>query len=130
MITAIAKEVKQLVCFQRTPQYSVPSGDGPVSQDYRESINARYDEIWEQVRNSTVAFGFEESNVPTFSVSPEERERIFEAAWQKGNGFRFMFWSFNDLTTNEAANEEACKFIRKKIRETVKDPEKGEKATA
>ena len=61
------------------------------------------------------------------SVSPEERERVFEAAWQKGNGFRFMFWTFNDLTVSPEANEEACKFIRKKIRETVKDQDKAEK---
>lgn len=38
-----------------------------------------------------------------------------------------MFWTFSDLTTDEAANEEACNFIRKKIRETVRDPEKARK---
>jgi len=129
VITAIAKDVKQLVCFQRTPQYSVPSGDGPVSKEYREDINRRYDEIWKQVKNSVVAFGFEESKVPAMSVSPEERERVFEAAWQKGNGFRFMFWTFCDLTYNEEANEEACKFIRQKIAQIVKDPEKARKLT-
>lgn len=124
VMTAIAKEVKHLTSFQRTPQYSVPSGDGPVSKEYRDSINSRWDEIWTQVRSSNVAFGFEESEIPTQSVSAEEREKIFEQAWQKGNGFRFMFWTFNDLTIDEAANEEACKFIRKKIRETVRDPDK------
>lgn len=123
-MTAIAKEVKHLTSFQRTPQYSVPSGDGPVSKEYRESINSRWDEIWTQVRSSNVAFGFEESKIPTQSVSAEEREKIFEEAWKKGNGFRFMFWTFNNLTIDETANEEACKFIRKKISETVRDPDK------
>ena len=128
VITALGQRpVKSLLCFQRTPQYSVPSGDGPVSPEYREKVNSNYDGIWNQLRNSAVAFGFEESNIPCMSVSPEERERIFEAAWQKGNGFRFMFWTFNDLTVSPEANEEACKFIRKKIRETVKDPAKAEK---
>lgn len=84
VITAIAKEVKQLLCFQRTPQYSVPSGDGPVSQEYREKINQNYDKIWDQVKNSAVAFGFEESTIPASSVSPEERDAKFEEAWQKG----------------------------------------------
>ncbi|KPI38591.1 Baeyer-Villiger monooxygenase [Cyphellophora attinorum] len=127
VITAIAKEVKSLLCFQRTPQYSVPSGDGPVSKEYREKINQNYDAIWHQVKNSAVAFGFEESTVPASSVTEEEREAKFEEAWQKGNGFRFMFWTFNDLTTNEESNEAACEFIRKKIRQTVKDPKKAEK---
>ena len=127
IITAIASKCKTLTCFQRTPQYSVPSGDGPVSPEYRKSINNRYDEIWDQVKNSAVAFGFEESTTPTMSVSPEEREAIFERAWQKGNGFRFMFWTFSDIAVSEEANLAAQDFIRKKIRETVKDPAKADK---
>lgn len=106
---------------------TVPSGDGPVSKSYRDKINDNYDEIWSQVRDSAVAFGFEESKVPCMSVSPEERQAVFQRAWDKGNGFRFMFWTFSDLTMDPEANEEACKFIRSKIRETVKDQEKARK---
>lgn len=127
VITALAKEVKQLVCFQRSPQYSVPSGDGPVSKEYRNSINARYDEIWDQVRNSAVAFGFEESTIPASSVSDEERTRMFQKVWDQGNGFRFMFGAFNDITTDKASNEAACEFIKSKIAEKVTDPEKRRK---
>lgn len=60
-------------------------------------------------------------------VTPEERERIFQENWDKGNGFRFMFGTFNDITIDPEANEGACSFIRKKIGETVKDPEKARK---
>lgn len=129
VISQIGKdnEVSRLVTFQRNPQYSVPSGDGPVSPDYRAKINENYDAIWEQVRNSAVAFGFEESTTPCMSVSPEERRAKFQQAWDKGNGFRFMFWTFGDITVDPAANEEACEFIRSKIREIVKDPEKSRK---
>jgi cyclohexanone monooxygenase len=131
VITALGKagQVKSLTCFQRHPQYSVPSGDGPVSSEYREGINGRYDEIWKQVKDSVVAFGFEESTVKTFDVDAEEREKIYQRAWDRGNGFRFMFWTFCDITYDEAANEEACKFMRRKIAETVKDPEKARKLT-
>ena len=73
--------------------------------------------------------GFEESTIETFSVSAEERERIFEEAWNKGGGFRFMFETFCDIATDEAANEEAAKFIRRKIAEIVKDPETARKLT-
>lgn len=127
VITALAPKVKRLVCFQRSPQYSVPSGDGAVSDEYRNWVNDNYDDIWKQTRNSQVAFGFEESDVPTMTVSPEERGRKFEEAWQKGNGFRFMFWTFNDISMNREANDEAANFIKGKIRETVKDPAKAEK---
>lgn len=86
VITDIAKRVKSLTCFQRHPQYSVPSGDGPVSQDYRQYVNDNYESIWNQVRHSAVAFGFKESTIETMSVSAEERERIFQENWEKGNG--------------------------------------------
>ncbi|KAF2101361.1 cyclohexanone monooxygenase [Rhizodiscina lignyota] len=127
VITALAPKVKKLVSFQRSPQYSVPSGDGPVSDDYRKWVNENYDDIWKGTRNSMVAFGFKESEIPTMSVSPEERKRIFEEAWQKGNGFRFMFWTFNDISVDRRANDEAANFIKGKIKSIVKDPEKARK---
>ncbi|KAJ9604381.1 hypothetical protein H2200_011215 [Cladophialophora chaetospira] len=128
VITDIASKVKSLTCFQRHPQYSVPSGDRPVDPSYREWVNENYEGIFEQVKNSAVGFGFVESQKPYASVtSPEEREAIFESLWQQGNGFRFMFGGFNDIANDKVANEAACAFIRKKIRETVRDPEKARK---
>lgn len=130
IITKLADDdLKQLLCFQRTPQYVVPAGDTEASPEYRQSINEKYDDIWKQVKGSAFAFGFEESTIPTMSVSPEERERIFEEAWQQGNGFRFMFGTFCDISYDPDANAEAANFIRKKIRVTVKDPEKARKLT-
>ncbi|EXJ55991.1 cyclohexanone monooxygenase [Cladophialophora yegresii CBS 114405] len=128
VITDIASKVKSLTCFQRHPQYSVPSGDRPVDPSYRQWVNENYDAIFDQVKNSAVGFGFVESTRPYASVSsPEEREAIFESLWRQGNGFRFMFGGFNDIATDKVANEAACAFIRKKIREIVKDPEKARK---
>ena len=129
VITALAKagEVKQLLSFQRNPQYSVPAGNGPVSAEHRQRLNESYEEVWDQAKNSLFAYGFQETTRPTFSVTPEEREQIFEKAWQDGNGFRFMFWTFGDITVNEEANKVAADFIKRKICETVKDPEKARK---
>lgn len=128
VITAIAEDVKHLISFQRNPQYSVPSGQGPVSKEYRNHINVNYQQIWEDVKdNSAFGFGLDESTKPTLSVAPAEREQIFEKAWNKGGGFRFMFETFNDIAVDEAANDEAANFIKRKIREKVQDPEKARK---
>lgn len=128
VITDIAKDVKSLTCFQRHPQYTVPSGDRPVQPEYRQWVNQNYDEIFEQVKNSSVGFGFVESTVPFDTVkSPQRREEIFEDLWKQGNGFRFFFGGFSDLATNREGNEAACSFIRKKISQIVKDPEKARK---
>ncbi|KIW87281.1 uncharacterized protein Z519_12184 [Cladophialophora bantiana CBS 173.52] len=129
VITAVAQVAKQLISFQRTPQYSVPSGDREVHPDYRKDVNDRYEQIWEKAKNSMFAFGFEESKRPMSSVTEKERERIFEQAWQMGGGFKFMFWTFCDISYDEAANHAAADFIRRKIHAIVKDPETARKLT-
>lgn len=128
-IVAAARTASKLTVFQRSPQYSVPSGNGPVEDGEVDSYKRRYPEIWKQVRGSTVGFGFEESTISAMSVDDEERERIYEHAWERGNGFYFMFGAFNDIATNPEANETAASFIRKKIKETVTDPETARKLT-
>src|ERR1700749_571691 len=51
---------------------------------------------------------------------PEERDALYEAAWQKG-GLQFRA-TFEDLMVKKAANDPAFALIRRKIREIVKDP--------
>lgn len=63
-IVAAAREVSELTVFRRSPQYSVPSGNGPVEPGEVDGYKARFPEIREQVRGSGVAFGFEESTRP------------------------------------------------------------------
>lgn len=128
-IVAAAKVASHLTVFQRSPQYCVPSGNGPVEPTQVTQTKERFGEIWDQVRSSVVAFGFEESAVPAASVSAAERERVFQENWDKGNGFRFMFGTFCDIATNAEANEAAAAFIRSKIAEVVKDPETARKLT-
>lgn len=128
-VCAAARTAEHLTVFQRTPQYVVPSGNGPVTEEYVAGVKADYDRIWEQVRTSRVGCGFVESGIPAMSVSAEERQRVFEENWRIGNGFRFMFGTFCDIAVDPDANEAAAEFIRSKIREIVKDPETARKLT-
>lgn len=123
VITATAPIAKHLTVFQRSAQYVVPIGNTPQDEDTIASQKANYDEIWKQVKSSGVAFGFQESTIPAETASPEERERVFEAAWNRGGGFYFMFGTFCDIATSQIANDAAADFIKKKITEIVKDPE-------
>jgi len=127
--TAIAPLVGHLTVFQRSPQYSVPVGNRPVSKERLTEIKQNYDKIWEHVFSSMTGFAFPESKISTFSVSPAEREAIYEKAWERGGGFNYMFGTFNDIAIDAAANEEASKFIRRKIAQIVKDPETARKLT-
>lgn len=128
-ITALAPTVSHLTVFQRSPQYSVPTGNGPIAGEVIEALKANYDTIWTNVRESAVGFGFRESTVAAMTVSEEERQRVFQEAWDIGGGFRFMFGTFADIATDPDANEAAAAFIRGKIAQMVIDPETARKLT-
>src|SRR3712207_9356032 len=51
-IVAAAKLASHLTVFQRSPQYCVPSGNGPVERADVERTKENFDAIWEQVRGS------------------------------------------------------------------------------
>lgn len=124
VIPAIADKVSHLVSFQRTPQYSVPAGNRRLSEEEKKGQVEHFDQNWEQVRGSSLAMGFVESSAETFAVQADEREKVYQDAWDKGGGFRFMFETFGDIATDADANTAAGDFIRRKINEIVKDPEK------
>lgn len=129
VVTALGQVASHLTHFIRTPQYSVPVGKRPISDTEIAETKRNFDAIWDQVYSSNVAFGFEESTTPASSVSKEEQRRVFQSAWERGNGFHFMFGTFSDLAVDEESNEAAAAFIRSKIAETVTDPEKARKLT-
>ncbi len=123
----IAAQAAHLTVFQRTANYSIPARNGPTTRSFIEETRRNYDAIWKQARASTNGHPFTVSDRPALSVSPEERERLFEAAWQRG-GLRFRA-TFGDVLTSREANQTASDFIRAKIRQVVKDPEVAERLT-
>ncbi|OJJ01939.1 hypothetical protein ASPVEDRAFT_52754 [Aspergillus versicolor CBS 583.65] len=129
VITRLAPLVGSLLCFQRHPQYTIPAGRRAVSQSEREEINQNYDKLLEQARQSIGGMGVLESKTPAMSVSAEEREGVFQTAWDEGNAFRFFLGTFADLVMDEDANRSACDFIKRKISEIVQDPGKRRKLT-
>ncbi|KAJ4303674.1 hypothetical protein N0V90_002575 [Kalmusia sp. IMI 367209] len=130
IVSSLSEKADSLTHFIRHAQYVIPSRYRAITPEERESINERYDKIWEDVFLSNTAFGFIEPGRPTLSLAPEDREIVFERLWKEGNGFNFLFGGFSDLATDENANKEAIKFIHRKIKETVKDPKTAEILTS
>lgn len=123
VITTIAPEAGHLTVFQRTPQYTVPAMHRPIEPEFLDAIKNDYDGYWNSVRSSISAFGIYESDISADSATPEERDVAFEAQWNRGGGFQFMLGVYNDVIVSREANAAATKFIARKIREIVKDPE-------
>jgi cation diffusion facilitator CzcD-associated flavoprotein CzcO len=124
-IPVIAEQAAHLTVFQRTPNYSVPARNGPMSADLQREIKDDYAEIRRRQRASTNGHPFGISDDSALEVSEAEREARYQAAWERG-GLRFRA-TFQDLLTDPAANETASEFIRSKIRATVRDPATAEK---
>lgn len=120
----LASQVEHLTLFQRTPQYSVPAQNHPIEPAFLDEIADNLDAYFDRVRKSATVFAFQEASIGAMEVSPEERERVFEKAWNDGGGFNFMFGTFNDIATNRESNAAACDFIRRKIKQVVADPDK------
>ncbi len=122
----IAEQADSLTVFQRTPNYTVPTRNKKLTPEATAWIKDNYTGIRELTRETAAGFPYHPIERSAFDVTEEEREEIFERLWQEG-GFKFMWGSFNDLMQNKDANDLAAEFIRKKIREMVKDPVTAEK---
>jgi cation diffusion facilitator CzcD-associated flavoprotein CzcO len=121
-IPHIAAQAAHLYVFQRTPNYSVPAHNRPMDPEFRRRIKADYANFRASNRQQLAGFaaihaGPEQS---ALEVTAEERDAQFEKYWQIG-GLMYLF-AFADLFESEEANRHAGEFVRRKIREIVKDP--------
>ncbi|MDB5511121.1 MAG: pamO 2 [Enterovirga sp.] len=119
-IPVIAAEAGHLTVFQRTPNYSLPAGNAPMSPDYAASWKAAYAARRQEARMTKSGAIYDFSERGALSVEEAERRREYEARWNKG-GANFMH-AFNDLAVSQEANETAAEFVREQIRKIVVDP--------
>jgi len=124
--TAIASEAGTLQIFQRSPAYSLPARNRPLSDsDYENFLShlEEFDALAMRHRGGVVC-PLPENGV--LGVTQEEREKHLFQRWQHGGAFAFTS-SFNDIQTSETANAPVAEFLRARIREAVKDPDIAEK---
>jgi cyclohexanone monooxygenase len=123
-IPVIARQAAHVTVFQRTPNFSIPSRNGPMSEEYAKSWKDAYPDRRAEARltrNGILANPNDRSAIET----PEpERTSVYEARWASG-GTTFMA-AFNDLIFSKASNDTAAEFVRGKIRAMVKDPARAE----
>jgi len=127
MTPVIAKEAAQLTVFQRTANYSIPAANAPVTDEEDRQVKANYRARREQAWNSPTGLGFMPNRQSALDVSPEERERVYEAAWNR-YGFGFAL-AYHDILLSKPANDTAAEFIRRKIGAVINDPVVRDKLT-
>jgi cyclohexanone monooxygenase len=118
-IPVIAQHAAQVTVFQRTPNFSIPSRNGPMTGDYAQSWKSDYPALREKARRARTGVLTDPNDQSALEVSDEERQRVYEERWAAG-GTKFMA-SFNDLIFSQRSNDTAADFVRGKIHETVRD---------
>jgi cation diffusion facilitator CzcD-associated flavoprotein CzcO len=116
----IAAAAAHLTVFQRTANYSVPARNGPLTPEFQRYIKENPAEIRAITRETLNGMAFRIEERLAVETPPEEREAIYEAAWERG-GLQFRA-SFKDMLVDKAANDTAADFVKRKIRSIVKDP--------
>ncbi|GAA2011177.1 flavin-containing monooxygenase [Nocardioides kribbensis] len=121
LIPVVAQEAAHLTVFQRTPNFSVPATNGPISDERDAEVKASYAERREASRNSPSGLGtIPISRTSALEVSDAERRRRYEDYWATaGFGFALVYY---DILRDRAANDTAADFIREKIAAKIDDP--------
>ncbi len=118
-IPEIAQQADELVVFQRTANFSMPAHNARLEPREVE----RYKDAFLDARARARYTGFGnvgwESLPSALAVDEATRREVYETQWRKG-GAAIMV-AFEDLLSDQAANDTAAEFLRGKIREAVID---------
>ena len=120
VIQTIAPIVGKLTVFQRTPQYALPMKNPAVTTQELKDMRESYETLKVKVLDESYG-GFHFDPPPMFADVPaDQREAHLQALWDAGN---LGFWgnAFADFQMNPEAVDVATEFVRRKIRERIKD---------
>lgn len=127
VVPALAETAEIVTVYQRTPAYSVPANNSPISDADDQQEKGRYAERRDAALRSANGMGIQPDRRALLSVDEGERMAILEDAYANA-GFGFAL-AFHDILVDEDANEFVAKFMADKIRGRVKDPVIAERLT-
>ena len=120
------KGAKDLYVFQRSPNWCCPLGNAPVSQEEMDEIKRNYKALNDFCDTTLSGFPHKWIDQNTLDVPADEREAKWEELYQ-GPGFRLWLGNYKDYLENPQANAAVTEFVKKKIRQRVKDPKVADK---
>jgi cation diffusion facilitator CzcD-associated flavoprotein CzcO len=122
VIPVIAQQAAEVTVFQRTANYSIPARNAPLTSAEKEYVKTHTDDLRHVMTHNTNGHAFWIDDVQAFDVTDAERQAKYQTAWDRG-GLQFRA-TFKDLLTSQASNDTAASFIKTRILEVVKDPQK------
>lgn len=120
-IPLIAQQAKSLTVFQRTPNFSIPAGNGPVAPERMAPLQADRAAYRHAAKWSRAGVPSEPTQIYGRYSPPEVHRERFEAAWKTGELIPIL-GVFADQALFPDANAIVAEAVREKIRAVVKDP--------
>jgi cyclohexanone monooxygenase len=136
VIPIVAERAGHLSVFLRTPNYTVPARNGPLTDEHYADWRRRREELraaqrrGELVGSGDVLMPAElraTRMTPGTQYTRQQRREIVER--RSACGGATVQQCFRDVLTNEALNAEIGDFMKEHIREVVKDPKTAELLT-
>ncbi len=124
-IPLIAQQAAQLTVFQRTPNYSIPAGNGPVAPERRAPLEADRGAYRLAAKWSRAGVPSEPTQIYGRYSTPDVHTERFEAAWKTGELIPIL-GTFADQILFPDSNNIVAGKVREKIRAVVQDPETAE----
>ena len=119
-IPVIAEEADHVTVFQRTPNFSVPAEQVPLTPEQIRDHKENFTENKQAARETAFAMPLVVNEKAALEVSADEREREYEERWRTGG--IGMLGAFSDILVDREANNTTAEFFHRKIHEAVEDP--------
>lgn len=123
-IPLIAQTAAHLTVFQRTPNFSMPARNAPMTRDYMSSSKQDYPARRVKARATKGGVAFATTGRSGHDFDDEERARLYHDAWTRGGPG--LGATFVDTMVDPVVNAQAAEFVRARIREEVLDPDTAE----
>lgn len=125
-IPLIAEQASAMTIYQRTPAYSMPAKNRPLTDDEIAAMKADYPTYRGQQKLALAAIVDPPRPLESWHMVDEEnRVRRYDNAWDSGLLIA-MQSTFNDIQMDQEANDHISRYIHGRIRALVKDPETAE----
>ncbi|WP_216913218.1 flavin-containing monooxygenase [Nocardia noduli] len=119
-IPQIAQQADHLTVFQRTPAFTLPARNRPLTAEEIADFKANYPERRALARATPSGVPGIPAVGSAFSVTDEQREELLTQRWNRG-GTSFLSL-FNDTVVNLEANEFSAEYVRERIQDLIDDP--------
>jgi len=117
-IPQIAAQAQSVTVFQRTPNFSIPARNTPLTEADIETFWQNYPAYIGMVKGPGLGFGGGSAELPI--PDDEAQRKRYDELWAIGGAGFLAAWG--NLLTNIEVNERAAEYVRGKIAEVVKDP--------